>query len=89
MTWKEMKDFCLTLNEDQLEKTVVIWREQESIYDMWAFCLEEDHYIDPEDYENGCFSESDAKSMLYNYPNGMDDLKKVYDKGCPLLGENF
>lgn len=93
MTWKEMKQFCESLNDEQLEKKVIMWREEEVINDISAFTLGLDHYIDKERGEDGCIEESTAKEIAMNneidYPNGMDHFEKVYDKGFPLLHENF
>lgn len=93
MEWKELKEFCNSLTEEQLSKQVILWREEEAIIDISASCLEEDHYMDTNEPENGCMPESEAKSMIDvnpgDYPNGMDEFKKVYDKGDPLLHENF
>jgi hypothetical protein len=90
MNWKELKEFCNSLNETQLEKKVILWREDEAISNIYAEQLEEDHF-NYEDSE-GCVSESDAKSMFEDkeeFPNGMDDFEKVYDKGDPILHEEF
>lgn len=92
MNWKQLKEFCNSLPESELEKKVILWREDEGINKIEAEQLQEDHYIDPEESENGCFSESDAKTMLKDkdaYPNGLGDLQKVYDKGTPILWEDF
>lgn len=40
------------------------------------------HYVDPESPEDGCFPESQANCEL-------SELKKVYDKGHPIMWENF
>lgn len=92
MNWKELKEFCNSLTEEQLQKKVILWREEEAIIDISASQLEEDYYTDPDD-ENGCFPESDAKYLVESnkddYPDGMNDLKKVYDKGHPVLWEKF
>lgn len=91
MTWNELKEFCNALPEQELEKKVVLLREDESISDIYAERLEEDHYLS--DDSEGCFPESYAIEMIddnpEDYPSGLDDLKKVYDKGHPLLHENF
>ncbi len=84
MNWKELKEFCDTLNAEQLEKEVVLWREDEGINDISAEQLQEDHYNDPEDTEAGCFPINDILDGV-----NKDALKKVYDKGHPILFENF
>ena len=90
MNWKELKEFCNSLPEEKLENKVILWREEEAISDIYAEQLKEDHF-NYDDCE-GCVSESDAKSMLEDedaFPNGMDDFEKVYDKGDPILCEEF
>lgn len=94
MNWKQLKDFCNGLTEEQLEKKVVIWREDEAISNIETTLLEEDYYIEKESGSpEGCFEESEANYMIENnpedYPNGLGDFKKVYDKGHPLLWEKF
>lgn len=88
MVWKELKNFCNSLDEEQLTKEVVIWREDESVSDLTPLILDEDHFIDQEDSENGCFPESEIKNFD-PIEIGEMKLKKVYDKGDPILGENF
>ena len=89
MTWNELKDFCNNLPEEFLEKNVIMWRDEECLSDISARQLEEDHYIDDDFEENGCFSESDAIEMVNTlqdaYPGRMNDLRKCYDKGHPIL----
>lgn len=80
MNWKELKDFANSLNEHQLSQKVILWREDESIQDIEAMNLEEDHYIGNND--EGCYPESDASEPI-------DNLRKVYDKGHPILWEKF
>lgn len=81
MNWRELKDFCNSLNEEQLEKQVIIWREDEAIANISPMVLEEDYYMDPEEDE-GCYPESEASSPI-------ESLKKVYEKGDPILTEEF
>lgn len=91
MNWRKLKEFCNSLPESELDKGVLLWRE-ECLSEIEAEQLSEPHYIDPENSDNGCFAESDAKSFTQDkeiYPNGMKDLKKVYDKGHPILWEKF
>jgi len=92
MNWKELKDFCNALSELELQKKVILWREEEAISDIYAEQLPENHYTS-EHHDEGCIPESEALSAIDNdpedFPNGMDDFTKVYDKGDPLLHENF
>lgn len=92
MTWKELKEFCNSLDEKQLQSKVLVWREEECISKLEPITLSEDYYNAPEEFEPLCFSETEAKQMVVDnidFPNGMDDLKKVYDKGQPILQEDF
>jgi len=92
MTWQEMKDFCNSLDESQLKKNVLVWREEECISKLEPTPLYEDYCRDPEEFEPFCFPESEAKTMVVDnidFPNGMDDLEKVYDKGHPILMADF
>ena len=90
MTWKELKEFCNNLPENELEKKVIVFNEEEVIHPIEAMQLAEDHYRD-EDSEL-CMCETDAKSIADDedeYPNGIDDMIKVYDKGHPVLWVDF
>lgn len=94
MNWKEMKDFCSKLTEEQLDQKVILWREDEAITKIECSQLEHDHYIETESGSpDGCFEESEALYMIKNhpedYPNGLDHFTKVYDKGFPILKEDF
>jgi len=93
MNWKELKDFCNNLSETELEKNVILWREDEAITDISAEQLEEDNYVLIDSEDEGCFPEKEALSQIKNdleeYPNGLDHFKKVYSKGHPILQENF
>ncbi len=79
-TWNEIKEFANSLSEEQLAKNVVLWREDEAIGEIKTALLDEDHYMGPDD--EGCYPESEASEPLEN-------LKKVYSKGHPILFENF
>lgn len=81
MKWKELKEFANSLDEKQLEQKVIMWREDEVINEILAFSLSEDHYYDPENPMEGCFPKSDVEEL--------DGLKKIYDKGFPILWEIF
>lgn len=93
MNWNELKDFCNSLPESELEKNVMLWREEEAITDISAEQLEEDSYVDNESSESGCFPECEAQSQIKmspeDFPNGLNHFTKVYDKGHPVLHENF
>ena len=80
MKWSQLKEFCNSLTEDQLEKNVILWREDEAIGDIDAFPLEEDHYTDEDN--DRCYPESEAEGPVEN-------LQKAYSKGDPILWENF
>lgn len=93
MDWKKLKDFCNSLPESELEKKVILWREEEAITDISASQLDSDMYIEIYNNEDGCFEMFEVEEMIKNYPEdypeGMDHFKKVYDKGHPILSENF
>jgi len=82
MKWSELKDFCDTLEEWQLEKDVILWREDEAVSRIAAEKLSEPHYIDPDEFEEGCYPLSEAARPE-------DELKMVYDAGHPILWEDF
>lgn len=82
MNWRELKEFCISLDEKQLKKKVILWRENEAVNNVNTEILPEDMYIDPEVDEEGCYPESDALEPIEN-------LKKVYDMGDPILWEKF
>jgi len=82
MNWSDLKKFCNSLSEQQLENKVIMWREDEAINKIEAETLSENHYADPELGENICFPESEASAPIEN-------LEKVYDKGFPILMEDF
>ena len=93
MNWKELKDFCNSLPESELEKKVILWREEEAITKITAEQLEEDNYVLIDSEEDGCFPEKEALSQIKNnleeFPKGLKHFKKVYNKGNPILYENF
>ena len=84
MNWKSLKEFCNSLDEKQLQKKVILWREEEAINDIEPEKLQEDHYIDVDNSENGCFPVSEAKHL-----DPETKIKKVYEKGHPILWEQF
>lgn len=93
MNWKELKEFANSLGEKQLKKKVILWRENEAISDISANRLGEDQYIFEDEPHEGCFDESEALYQIKrnpdDYPNGINSFKRVYDKGTPILFENF
>jgi hypothetical protein len=93
MNWNELKEFCNSLPESELSKNVILWREDAAITNINAIVLTEDHYIDNEGDMEGCAPLSDIEysylSDEENYPNGLEDFKKVYDKGTPILWEEI
>lgn len=86
MNWKELKEFCNSLDEKKLERKVVLWREDEAINAIEAMTLQEDHYIGKNDLE-GCYPLSEAGISIEEAKK--EKLKKVYDKGDPILWEKF
>lgn len=80
MTWNELKEFCNSLPEEQLERKVILWREDEAINDIEPECLSEDHFKGDDD--EGCYPESEASEPIEN-------LRKVYSKGDAILWERF
>lgn len=93
MNWKKLKDFCNNLPESELEKKVILWREDEAITNIETEQLDEDHYVYVDDSENGCFPELEMQSQINmcptDFPNGVEHFTKVYDKGHPILHEIF
>lgn len=79
-----MKEFCNSLDEKQLQSKVIVWREDEYISFLEAIILSEDHYIDQDDPESGCFPVSE-----FEWIEPDTKVKKVYDSGHPILHENF
>ncbi|MBW2961297.1 hypothetical protein [Mesonia aestuariivivens] len=84
-TWKDLKEFANSLDEKQLEKKVVVWREEEAISDFEAITLEADHYIG--DNDDGCYSLSDAGLTIEEAQK--EGLEIAYPKGHPIIFENF
>ncbi|WP_017258414.1 hypothetical protein [Pedobacter arcticus] len=114
MNWNDLKIFCNSLDEVQLQQNVILWREDEavtdikaieldktitlsegdeSIKDIDAIQLDSEQYIEPEVIGEGCFPKWEAEDIVKNqpedYPNGLAHFQKVYDKGHPVLTENF
>ena len=92
MNWNELKTFCNSLNEEQLQHKVILWRETEAISNIETLTIEEDQYVEPDVIGDGCFPKSEAEYIIKNqpeeYPN-MDSFKKVYNKDTPILHEIF
>ena len=93
MNWKQLKDFCNNLTDEQLNEKVLIWREEEIISAIEVVELEEDYYIDEDYWPEGCAPESECLNIIEinpeNYPNGFLDLKKCYKKGHSIIQEIF
>jgi hypothetical protein len=85
MNWKQMKEFVNGLSDEQLDKDVILWREDEVVKDIDAESLSEDHYIGEDD--EGCYPLSEVGLSIEKAQE--KGLKKVYDKGYPILFENF
>ena len=85
MNWLELKEFCNSLPQEQLERKVILWREDEAITDIYAEQLTEDHYIGSDD--DGCYPLSDA-GLTVDDVDGCG-LKKVYSIGDAILWEKF
>lgn len=86
MTYQELKDFCNNLPESELNKNVILWREnaEDVITEIQAEQLEEDYYIKLDNPEEGCFPVSECKEL-----NPKRKIKLVYKKGHPILSELF
>lgn len=84
MNFRELKEFCNSLPENELDKKIILWREDEAITDISAEQLDEDQYIEIDNSENGCFPVSECKDL-----DPEIKIRKVYDKGTPILHEVF
>lgn len=84
MNWKQLKDFCNNLPESELEKIVVLCREdaEDAITEITAEQLDEDHYIERESPEKGSFPVSECKEL-----DPDTKIKRVYKEGHPFLHE--
>ena len=85
MNWKELKEFVNSLNNEQLEAKVILWREDEAITEIETNILEEDQYIIPG--EEGCYSLADGGYTEADIEE--KGLVMVYEKGHPILMEDF
>ena len=84
MNWSQLKDFCNSLPMSELENNVILWREDEAITDIGAEQLQEDYYIKKDEPEDGCFSCSDCDNFEPDIK-----IERIYQKGHPILHENF
>ena len=86
MNFRQLKDFCNSLPENELDKKVILWREdaEDVITEIEAEQLEEDYYIQVDEPENGCFPVSECKELEPD-----TKIKRVYKKGHPILSEVF
>lgn len=94
MNWKELKDFANSLDEEQLEKEVVLWREEEIIIkDINAELTSNNYYINPKEREEGIMPEYHVLTIIKenpdDYPNGLNDWELVYSSNQPILWEKF
>lgn len=80
MIWKELKDFCNSLSEEQLNFPVRINREEEMISCLKTEILEENYVMD--EYNEGAYPESEASG-------DEGELKVVFPKGFPMINEVF
>ena len=69
-----------------MEQKVVLWREDEAITNIGAERLHADHYIGEGD-DDGCYTLDDAGLSLEEAKE--QGLQKVYDKGTPILFNDF
>lgn len=86
MNWKELKDFCNSLPESELNKTVIVWGEEHGIANVCAEQLSEDYYYNPDDPDVGCFPISDMKDLS---GEDKESLEVVYSKGTPMIIEKL
>lgn len=86
MYFRELRDFCNNLPESELDKKVILWREdsEDVITEIEAEQLQEDYYIKTDDPEDGCFPVSESKDLEPD-----TKIKRVYKKDHPILIENF
>ena len=89
MNFRQLKDFCNSLPEKELDKQVVVLRESEPIKNINAFQMDEDQYTNPDDPDE-CLSKSEAEKLILvrpDYYHDLDDMQKVCDRGTPYLME--
>ena len=82
MIWKKLKEFCNDLTDEQLNETVRIIREEETISKIDTEVFSEDQVLDVEEPQNGFFPESEK-------PDPDMETKVAYKKGTPILWEEF
>jgi hypothetical protein len=76
ITWKELKEFCNSLPETELEKPVQWWGEEISGKVVKAHQLEEDYVTT--DY--GC-----EPASVQEYEDDDDPYEVTHPKGTPML----
>ena len=87
MKFKEMKDFCNGLTDEQLNEKVRIMREEEVISSIHPpEVLKEDLSLDTE-ISDGCFPFSEVEGSYTK--EEFAKLKVAYKKGTPMLWEDF
>ena len=80
LTYRELKAFCNTLTNDQLDKNVFIMSEERVIDVESVGTLECDFVYDAECVEDGCIPITDVKDNIENY-------EVVYPEGTPIMYE--
>ena len=75
-TWKQLKEFCNSLPENELEKEVVWWGEERGGSIDFADQLSEDYVIT--DY--GC-----EPASVQEYETWEEPYEIAYPKGTPIL----
>ena len=85
MNWNQLKDFCNSLTEEQLQKNVLVWREDKAFSNMEPIVLNYDMYIGLG--EEGCYPLHEVD--LTEEQAEEEGLTKVYSKGDPILMEDF
>ena len=75
-TWKDLKDFCNQLPEEELNNTVKWWGEERGGNVLLADRLDEDFV--QTDY--GC-----EPASVQEYEEGQDPYPVVFKKGTPIL----
>ena len=84
MNWKELKDFCNTLDENQLTTKVTLEAEDRSIVNIGASKLEDDYYVHEMDGSGAFFPLAE-----WTGEEADRELIKIYDAGRPILREDF
>ena len=84
MNWRELKDFCNTLDENQLTTKVILEAEDRSIVNIEASKLENDYYVNEMDGSGAFFPLAEWEGEETD-----PELIKIYDAGRPILCEDF